>query len=135
MYSLVEAMDSFNALAPEEKGSQRSWLDFANIKQWSREANAVLDATLLKNDVVIPSSIGLDLFEDADGALSFIPTCPELDNDSFRTVFERNREAEGLYTLDKPGLGKLRVVLTDRQLHVLERMKRVRRVTGEQKKA
>jgi hypothetical protein len=135
MYSLVEAMDAFNSLAPEEKGSQRSWLDFANIKRWSREANAVLDATLQKNDVVIPSSIGLDLFEDSDGALSFIPTCPELENESFRTVFDRNQDAVGLYTLDKPGMGKLRVVLNDRQLRVLERMKRVRRVTGEQKQS
>ena len=37
MYILLEAMDAFNALVPEEKGPQRSWLDFANIKRWSRE--------------------------------------------------------------------------------------------------
>jgi len=133
MYSLLEAMDAFNALAPEEKGPQRSWLDFANIKRWSREVNAALDATLSKNDVIVPSSIGLDLYEDQDGALSFIPTCPELDNDSFRTVFDRNTEVEGFYSLDQPGMGKLRIVLTDKQRQVLERMKRVRRVTGEAK--
>ena len=34
-----------------------------------------------------------------DGALSFIPTCPELDNGSFRTVFDRNSEVEGFYSL------------------------------------
>lgn len=133
MYSLLQAMDAFNALAPEEKGPQRSWLDFANIKRWSREVNAALDATLQKNDVVVPSSIGLDLYEDADGALSFIPTCPELDNVSFRTVFDRNSDVEGFYSLDQPGMGKLRIVLTERQRTVLERMKRVRCVTGEVK--
>ena len=133
MYSLLEAMDAFNALAPEEKGPQRSWMDFANIKRWSREVNAALDATLSKNDVIVPSSIGLDLYEDHDGALSFIPTCPELDNDNFRTVFDRNSEVEGFYSLDQPGMGKLRIVLTDKQCQVLERMKRVRRVTGEEK--
>jgi superfamily II DNA or RNA helicase len=133
MYSLLEAMDAFNVLAPEEKGPQRSWLDFANIKRWSHEVNATLDATLSKNDVVIPSSIGLDLYEDQNGALSFIPTCPELDNGSFRTVFDRNSEVEGFYSLDQPGMGKLRIVLTDRQRQVLQRMKRVRRITGEDK--
>jgi superfamily II DNA or RNA helicase len=133
MYSLLEAMDAFNALTHEEKGPQRSWLDFANIKRWSHEVNAALDATLLKNDVVVPSSIGLDFYEDPDGALSFIPTCPELDNESFRTVFDRNRDAEGFYSLDQPGMGKLRIVLTEKQRQVLERMKRVRRVTGEDK--
>lgn len=133
MYSLLEAMDAFNALTPQEKGPQRSWLDFANIKRWSREVNAALDATLQKNDVVVPSSIGLDLYEDAEGALSFIPTCPELDNESFRTVFDRNNDVEGFYSLDQPGMGRLRIVLTEKQRNVLERMKRVRRVTGEDK--
>jgi hypothetical protein len=135
MYSLLEAMDAFNALTPEEKSPQRSWLDFANIKRWSREVNAALDATFLKNDVVVPSSIGLDLYEDPDGALSFIPTCPELDDESFRTVFDRNREVEGFYSLDQPGMGKLRIVLTEKQRRVLERMKRVRGVTGEDNKS
>jgi superfamily II DNA or RNA helicase len=133
MFSLLEAMDAFNALAPEEKGPQRSWLDFANIKRWSHEVNAALDATLQKNDVVLPSAIGLDLYEDADGALSFIPTCPELDNQSFRTVFDRNNTVEGFYSLDQPGMGKLRIVLTEKQRNVLERMKRVRRITGDDK--
>lgn len=133
MYSLVEAMDAFNSLAPQDKGPQRSWLDFANVKRWSNEVNAALDLTLQKNDVVVPSSIGLDLYEDADGALSFVPTCPELDNESFRTVFDRNRDVDGFYSLDQPGMGKLRIVLTDKQRTVLERMKRVRRVTGEEK--
>jgi hypothetical protein len=130
MYSLLEAMDAFNALAPEEKSPQRSWLDFANIKRWSQDVNAALDATLQKNDVVVPSSIGLDLYEDADGALSFIPTCPELDNENFRTVFDRNNDVEGFYSLDQPGMGKLRIVLTEKQRNVLERMKRVQRVKG-----
>ena len=113
MYSLLEAMDTFNILSPEEKGAQRSWSDFANIKRWAVEINATLDATLLKNDVIVPSSIGLDLYEDQDGSLSFIPTCPELEDKSdFRAVFERNSGVEGFYSLDRPGMGKVRIVLT-----------------------
>jgi hypothetical protein len=133
MYSLLEAMDTFNALAPEKKDVQRSWLDFANVKRWAVEVNATLDATLLKNSVIIPSSIGLDLYEDEDGSLSFIPTCPELEDKSFRVVFERNNNAEGFYSLDRPGMEKMRLVLTDKQKTVLGRMKRVQRVTGEAK--
>jgi hypothetical protein len=135
MFAILEAMDSFNALSPEEKQPQRAWLDFVKIKRWANEVNATLDATLLKNDVVVPSSIGLDLYEDQDGALSFIPTCPELDDTSFRTVFDRNSSVKGFYSLDQPGMGMLRIVLTEKQQRVLERMKRVRRVTGERKEA
>ena len=135
MFALLEAMDTFNALPPEEKRPQRTWQDFSNIKRWAKEVNATLDAALLKNDVLIPSSIGLDLYEDEDGALSFVPTCPELEDKSFRTVFNRNSSVEGFYSLDRPGMGKLRIVLTERHQRVLERMKRVRRVTGDGKEA
>jgi hypothetical protein len=130
MFALVEAMDSFNSLPPEEKNPQRAWLDFASIKRWAKDVNATLDATLLKNDVIVPSSIGLDFYEDPDGALSFVPTCPELDDLSFRTVFGRNNAVEGFYSLDRPGMSKLRIVLTDKQKAVLGRMKKVHRVTG-----
>ena len=133
MYSLLEAMDSFNALRAEEKNLHESWLTFARIKGYANEVGATLDATLQKNDVVVPSTIGLDMREDADGSLSFLPKCPELASEEFHQVFERNSGAEKLYSLDRPGLGRVRIVLSDEQHEVLRRMKRVRRVTGETK--
>jgi hypothetical protein len=132
-FRLVEGMDQFNALPPEQKRPEASWLAFADVKRLSRELNVTLDAWLRSNDVVVPSSIGLDLYEDELGALSFMPTCPELDKEEFRTVFDRNKQAEGFYSIDKPGLGRVRVVLPPKQRVVLERMKRVRKVTGETK--
>ena len=133
MYSLVEAMDSFNALQPQQKTLQKSWLTFAKVKGCANDVGAMLDATLQKNDVVVPSTIGLDIREDADGAISFLPKCPELASREFHQVFERNPGAEKLYSLDRPGLGRVRIVLSDEQHEVLRRMKRVRRVTGETK--
>jgi hypothetical protein len=130
-FALIEAMDTFNALPPAGKTPQTSWLTFADVKRLSNEVHATLDATLRANDVVVPSSIGLDPYEDSNGALSFMPTCPELDDKAFRTVFDRNEKAEGFYSLDQPGLGRVRIVLSERQRNVLERMKRVRGVTGE----
>ena len=135
MYEVLEAMDVFNDLLPPDKTFQRSWLDFAKIKNLASELNAVLDGTLFNNDVVVPSTIGLDLYEDEAGALSFVPTCPELDNDEFRAVFERNKEAQGFYSLDQPRNGKIRIVLSDRQLQVVQRMKRVHRVMGPTKES
>jgi len=130
MYSLVEAMDTFNILAPEDKTPQTSWLTFAKVKGCAREVGASLDSTLAHNDVIVPSSLGLDMREDEDGALTFLPKCPELASEDFQQVFERNSEAERLYSLDRPGLGRIRIVLTDQQQEVLRRMKRVRRIKG-----
>lgn len=133
MYILVQAMDSFNALPPEQKTLQESWLTFAKVKGCANNIGAILDATLQNNDVIVPSTIGLDIREDADGALSFLPKCPELASEEFHQVFERNPGPEKLYSLDRPGLGRVRIVLSDEQHEVLRRMKRVRRVTGKTK--
>lgn len=133
MYSLVDAMDSFNALSPSEKTPQESWLTFAKVKGCAAEVGAALDSTLNSNDVIIPSTLGLDMKEDEDGALTFLPKCAELADEDFHQVFERNAGAEKLYSLDRPGLGRVRIVLTDEQYHVLQRMKRVRRIKGDLK--
>jgi hypothetical protein len=133
MYSLVDAMDSFNGLAPSEKTPQESWLTFAKVKGCAAEVGAALDSTLNSNDVIIPSTLGLDMREDEDGALTFLPKCAELADEDFHQVFERNAGAEKLYSLDRPGLGRVRIVLTDDQHQVLQRMKRVRRVKGDLK--
>lgn len=133
MYSLVEAMDGFNALVPEAKTPQESWLTFAKVKGCANEVGALLDSALRNNDVIVPSTLGLVMKEDADGALTFLPKCAELASEEFHQVFERNAGAEKLYSLDRPGLGRVRIVLTDQQHEVLRRMKRVRRVKGELK--
>jgi hypothetical protein len=133
MYSLVDAMDSFNALAPAAKTPHESWLTFAKVKGCATEVGAALDSTLNNNDVIIPSTLGLDMREDEDGALTFLPKCAELADEDFHQVFERNAGAEKLYSLDRPGLGRVRIVLTDAQHQVLQRMKRVRRIQGDLK--
>jgi hypothetical protein len=135
MYSLVEAMDAFNALAPEAKTPQASWLAFAKVKGCAKEVGASLDSTLRNNDVIVPSTLGLDMREDQDGALTFLPKCAELASEEFHQVFERNPGAEKLYSLDRPGSGRVRIVLTDEQQEVLRRMKRVRRVKGDLKES
>jgi len=88
MYSLVEAMDVFNALPPDAKTPQSSWLTFAKVKGCAKEVGATLDSTLGNNDVIVPSTLGLDMKEDQDGALTFLPRCPELASEEFHQVFE-----------------------------------------------
>jgi hypothetical protein len=134
-FELLDAMERFNALPLAARNPQASWMAFADVKRLSSEVKATLDPWLGSNDVIVPSSIGLDFYEASDGSLSFIPTSSSLDNDDFRTVFERNPMAHGFYTLEKRGQGTVRIVLSEKQKAVLERMKRVQKVRGELKEA
>jgi len=129
-YALVSALQKFNALPVEERTPQTSWLAFADVKRLSQDVNASLDTWLASNDVVVPSSIGLDFYEESDGSLSFVPTSPDLDSTEFRTVFQQSKDAHDLYTVQRTGKERVRVVLTDRQKTVLQRMKTVQRVKG-----
>lgn len=129
-FALVSALRQFNALPVTERTPQTSWLAFADVKRLSQEVNASLDTWLASNDVVVPSSIGLDFYEESDGSLSFVPTSPDLDSTEFRTVFQQSLDAHDLYTVQRAGRERVRVVLTDRQKAVLQRMKTVQRVKG-----
>lgn len=118
---------------PAARNPQASWLAFADVKRLSGEVNASLDRWLESNDVIVPSSIGVDFYEERDGSLSFVPTSGSLDAEEFRTVFQRNADAHGFYTIQRGGSERVRVVLDDRQKAVLDRMKRVQGVKGPRK--
>ena len=133
MYSLVEAMDTFNALSEIEKTKQRSWLAFAEIKGLAKVTKARMDLYLESNDVILPSTLGLDVIEEDDGSLSFLPNCAELATEEFHQVFRRNPQAETFYSQDKPNGNKVRIVLTDQQHQALQRLKRVSHYKGNDK--
>ncbi len=132
-YALVEAMDRFNALPDSARTVQECWLTFAKVKGCAAEVGAQLDATLQSNDVIVPSSIGLDIREDETGALTFLPRYSDVGKELLQEAFERNPGAEKIYTVDRGGQGRTRVVLNDDQHEVLKRMKRVRQVRGDMK--
>jgi hypothetical protein len=131
-FALVEAMDRFNALPPSERTQQAAWLTFGEIKGCSAAVGASLDRHLAETDVIVPSQIALDIYVHPDDpeSISFVPKVAGVSDDGFREAFFRNRGAQGLYSVDSQGGGRVRVVLTERQREVLERMTAVRRVRG-----
>lgn len=135
-FALVEAMDRFNATPRAERTKAGALLTFATVKGCSEAVGAALDATLRANDVVVPSQLSLQIYEHPeDGSISFVPRCAELPGEAFGQAFLRNTEAEGVYVLDGAGGKRVRVVLSERQRQVLERMKTVRRARGAEKAA
>ena len=132
-FGLVDAMDRFNSLPQEDKTKRESWLSFATIKGCSRAVGASLDATLEANDVVVPSEIGLSIWEHDDGSLSFVPTCPELSPKEFREAFLRSRKGDDLFQIDAGEGRRVRVALGERHSQVLDRMRGVRRLKGTRK--
>jgi SNF2 family DNA or RNA helicase len=131
-FALVDAMDRFNALPESERTQQAAWLAFGKVKGCSAAVGAALDQHLGKNEVVIPSQIALDIYvhPDEPDSISFVPKVAGVSDEGFREAFFRNKDAQGLYSVDAEGGRRVRVVLTERQQEVLERMTSVRRAKG-----
>lgn len=131
-FSLVEAMDGFNALTPAQREQPEAWIRFGEVKGCAEGVGAQLDEYLSKNDVVVPSKIGLTVVEKADGSVQFLPRCEGVPREAFEQAFMRSREDQALFHFDGVEGRKIRVVLNPTQQEALSRMKRVPRLTGEQ---
>jgi superfamily II DNA or RNA helicase len=132
-FALVEAMDRYNALPAISKTNRENWVTFSLIKDCASSVGASLDKLLQSNEVVVPSRIGVRIIEHHDGSISFVPRCECVPEEGFRNAFLARPNAEGVYSVDYHGGGRLRVVLDDEQREVLVRMKRLQRLSGDAK--
>lgn len=133
-YALLEAIERFNGLPRSEKTLRENWLTFSVIKGCAMEVGAALDVLLQANEALVPSKITLKIRQHDDGSISFVPRCSGVPVEQFEKTFVALPSVEGVYSIDLPGGGRLRVVLDDEQQEVLRRMKRVQRLGGDTKR-
>jgi hypothetical protein len=133
-FALLKAMDRFNGLPPGGKSLRENWVTFSVVKGCAREVGAALDVLLQSNEVVVPSRIALKIHQHDDGCISFVPRCSGVPDAELEKAFLALPSVEGVYSVDLPTGGRLRVVLDDEQQEVLRRMKRAQRLRGEAKR-
>lgn len=132
-FSLVEAVESFNALPPLEKAGREAFIKFAEIKDLAEGVGAQLDEFLLRERVIVPSSIGVDVIAEPDGHISFAPKIDSVPQEAFREAFLASDDIEQVYSMDDHNGGRVRVVLDEDQREALRRMQRVRHLGGSRK--
>ena len=131
-YALIDAIDAYNALPPDKKLGSEAFIRFAEVKGLAEEVGSELDQFLLREKVVIPSEIALDIVPEEGGLISFAPNIDGVSSDLMRHAFFAFDDPEEVYSLDHPE-GRLRVVLNSAQREVLRRMQRVRHLGGLEK--
>lgn len=132
-YSLVEVINSFNALPPEKKSGKDAFIKFSQIKDLAEGVGAQLDEFLLRERVIVPSSIGLDLVIEPNNRISFSPKIDGVPQEALREAFMASDDIEEVYSMDDGSGGRVRVVLDEPQREVLKRMQRVRHLSGAEK--
>lgn len=129
-FSLVEAIEGFNALSPEAKAGPDAFISFARMKGLAEGVGAQLDRYMAQERVLVPSRVGLDLVVEDAGRISFAPKIDGIPPDAMRQAFFALDDVEDVYSLDGTEGGRVRVVLDEMQREVLRRMQRVRHLSG-----
>jgi SNF2 family DNA or RNA helicase len=129
----VEVINSFNSLPPEKKSGKDAFIKFSQIKDLAEGVGAQLDEFLLRERVIVSSSIGLDLVVEPNNRISFAPKIDGVPQEAFREAFMASDEIEEVYSMDDKSGGRVRVVLDEPQREVLKRMQRVRHLGGAEK--
>jgi hypothetical protein len=132
-YGLVEAIEAFNALPPELKTGSGAFIRFSEVKGLAEEVGAELDQFLMREKVVMPSEIALDIIPEEGGRISFAPKVDGVPTEAMRRAFLASDDAEEVYSLDAADGGRVRVVLTEAQREAIRRMQRVRHIGGAEK--
>lgn len=132
-YSLIETIESFNSLPIEKKVGREAFIRFSAVKELAEGVGAQLDEFLLRERVVVPSSISVDIVAEPEGRISFAPKIDGVPQDALREAFMASDEIEEVYSMAEEGKGRIRVVLDETQREVLRRMQRVRHLGGVQR--
>jgi len=154
-YHLVEAIDEFNSVPPDQKTIKSNLLKFAKIKGLASETGATLDNYLSSEQVIAPSKLTLRLRRIDKDTIEIEPVfCEEVVNEvediaeeepfndedkvsynrslltkaesmSFLDVFDKLKERNLYAVKDGP-----RIVLDDKQKNALGNIKRNRHIKG-----
>lgn len=130
-FALIEAMDRFNQMPSQQRTAREHWITFATVKECATTIGARIDQALQANEVIVPSRVGVEILENPDGGVSFVPRCSGVPTEGLRNAFQVRPEAESVYSVDLGGGKRARVVLDDEQVEIFRRMKRLQGLRGE----
>lgn len=132
-FALVSAIDDFNALPSEQKQSTEAYLRFAEIKGLAGGVGAEVDRFIAKQNVVIPSHVGLDVQLQQDDRVSFVPRIAGVDQNDLVRAFLQRDDIDAVFSLSSVGGGGVHIVLNESQREALRRMQRVRRLSARER--
>lgn len=131
-FALIESIKRYRGLSADIKNSPESLIHFAAIKGLADGVGAQIDQYIRSNKVLIPPMLGVDLIEEQNGRISFVPYIEGVPRESLSRVFLQSENVTDLFADDGEG-GRVRIVFTQEQQEVLQRISKVRHLGGSDK--
>ncbi|MHA1465737.1 MAG: DEAD/DEAH box helicase, partial [Candidatus Heimdallarchaeaceae archaeon] len=135
LYSLIEAIETFNSRNQSEKSFSKNLLEFSKIKGLAETAGAKLDQYLNNENVVVPKAIQIKLHRIDNETLEIIPIINNIDENKFIEKFDRQSKVKDVYHFDSKSGSRQRLVLDKLHKEALYEVKTNRVLSGNQKAA
>ena len=132
--AMVEAMERFNALPESERTNQHTaWGTLQRISQAATAGVTEIDRYLKDHRVIVPSTIGLTIRHDDDGAVTFLPRIPDYEeSDALAARFQRDLTIADVSVFTDQAGRRVHVLWSEPQKEVLRRMLQIRKIKGAQ---
>jgi SNF2 family DNA or RNA helicase len=128
-YRLLECIDTFNSLHPDERTKPRALEAAYEIQQFTKIA--VIDSYLKGEKILLPQKVKLDIDADSSGYLSLIPRFDGVDTRAMRDTFMAYNSIRDVYDVRNTEGERVRVVVNPQLQGVLKSIQAVRHVGGD----
>lgn len=131
VFKLLETIDNFNTLSPNQKTKEKTLFVLHSIKSVSSAVE--ITEYLESEQIIIPSKVKVDVRFDSEGFVSLIPQFDGVHPELMAQEFLRFSEVQSVYDLQLSTGIRTRVIVSDRLKPVLVELQRIRHVGGEER--
>ena len=129
-FTLLDALDTFNARNATDKNFEANLIEFAKIKGLAKKTRSALEHYLNQEEVVAPKTVRLRLRESGDG-VEIIPDVKGINSEQFEDIFDKFPVPQTTYNLPQPNGGRTRILFEEKHRAALQTLKNYRRVSRE----
>ena len=126
-YLVCEALDEFNNLPESERSFEKNLKRFADIKSFSSESAATLDAYLQSQDIHYTDKIKIDI-QFKNGILEVIPNIGINNELAFVNTFDKLPIVRDVYPVSDLNGNTTRVLISKELKEELQKIKKIRKI-------
>lgn len=133
-HRLLKLVENMNRWPAEQKRNRRDvLLRWSEVLALVGDAGAELDRYLSGERITTPERVHLDLHTDNSGRISVVPTFDDVPESPLHREYLRFQDVQEIYDLSDSQGARLRVVIRPEVQRALDKVKRLRRLSGTDK--
>lgn len=123
-FSLVEAIDEYNAIPVAQKTHNGNLIEFSRLKNLSQTSKVVLDKYLQNESVYVPSKLKIEIERYDDDTYELVPSIDSEFSDQFVRYLDSRSDVPDNIAVSDDYNARTRIVLSDDKREIIKKIKR-----------